>query len=165
MMVLFRWSPRFHAGIFGGDSAGLHVAAVYGSLVWRKLSTKALSLCLLHYAASIKILCSCMPHLLCTLLVEGQVFLRVQCESTVAGAGVYKLAEEEAIERLTTHTMELQQRANRLRPSTSPCLDERAAVLECYRGNSKNPLVCSSLVAAMEKCAAISKAEVCQDPS
>jgi hypothetical protein len=75
-------------------------------------------------------------------------------------AGIYKLAEDEAIERLSKHTMELQQRANRLRPAEAPCQAERSSVLECYMANSKNPLSCAKMVAALDKCANVARQEV-----
>lgn len=76
--------------------------------------------------------------------------------------GVYKLAEDEAMERLSKQTMDLAQRANRLRPSEAPCKPERKDVIDCYGSNSKNPLACAGLVSAMEACAVQARKDAMQ---
>eukprot|EP00283_Hemiselmis_rufescens_P011559 CAMPEP_0173418666 /NCGR_PEP_ID=MMETSP1357-20121228/746_1 /TAXON_ID=77926 /ORGANISM="Hemiselmis rufescens, Strain PCC563" /LENGTH=213 /DNA_ID=CAMNT_0014381193 /DNA_START=144 /DNA_END=785 /DNA_ORIENTATION=+ len=74
-------------------------------------------------------------------------------------AGVYKLAEEEAVGRLAKHTEELQLRAQRLRPTEAPCSAQSAAVVSCYNANSANPLACAEAVSLLEKCAAAARKE------
>mmetsp|Transcript_33855 Transcript_33855/g.80643 ORF Transcript_33855/g.80643 Transcript_33855/m.80643 type:complete len:216 (-) Transcript_33855:82-729(-) len=67
--------------------------------------------------------------------------------------GVYRLAEDEAIERLAAHTEDLQQRSFRPKQAQPACILEKDAVLQCYGANASSPLLCSGLVAALSKCA------------
>mmetsp|Transcript_9656 Transcript_9656/g.19464 ORF Transcript_9656/g.19464 Transcript_9656/m.19464 type:complete len:216 (+) Transcript_9656:95-742(+) len=67
--------------------------------------------------------------------------------------GVYRLAEDEAIERLAAHTEDLQKRSFRPKQAQPACMLEKEAVLQCYGTNSASPLLCASVVTALSKCA------------
>mmetsp|Transcript_995 Transcript_995/g.1905 ORF Transcript_995/g.1905 Transcript_995/m.1905 type:complete len:219 (+) Transcript_995:35-691(+) len=67
--------------------------------------------------------------------------------------GVYKLAEDEAIERLAAHTDQVQARSFRPKQAQPACVLEKDAVMQCYSGNAQNPLVCAAMVSALSQCA------------
>mmetsp|Transcript_5461 Transcript_5461/g.8687 ORF Transcript_5461/g.8687 Transcript_5461/m.8687 type:complete len:211 (-) Transcript_5461:216-848(-) len=67
--------------------------------------------------------------------------------------GVYKLAEEEAINRLSAHTQDLEKRSYRPAKTETACSLEKDAAIKCYKQNGSNPLGCAVLVSAFEKCA------------
>ena len=73
--------------------------------------------------------------------------------------GVYKVAEEDAIQKLSANIKDLQERTYRAPLGTVACQLEREATLQCYTDNAKNPLACASFVSAFEKCANNVRAE------
>ena len=68
-------------------------------------------------------------------------------------AGVYKQAEDDAIQRLSDNVADLQAKTVRP-PALQPvCETETQVVLQCYKDNPKNPLPCWDFVAALDACA------------
>ena len=66
---------------------------------------------------------------------------------------MYKIAEDEAVQKLSAHVKDIQARTYRVPTNAPACQIEREATLQCYGANAQNPLLCASFVSAFEKCA------------
>mmetsp|Transcript_2591 Transcript_2591/g.6191 ORF Transcript_2591/g.6191 Transcript_2591/m.6191 type:complete len:213 (+) Transcript_2591:76-714(+) len=81
--------------------------------------------------------------------------LALQEKAVAQITGVYKLAEEDAIERLATHVDALKARSFRPATREAVCVPEKEAAIQCYGANSGDPLACAGLVAALQRCAVL----------
>jgi len=79
--------------------------------------------------------------------------------------GVYKLAEEDAIDRLAEHVDDLKSRTFRPSQREPVCVPEKEAAMQCYAANSADPLACANLVASLQKCAVLACRKSVQETS